>query len=63
MTTMKPTVRLKFDGDAPEYHPATGLTFQPGEAEYGKEHEEALMATGRFKRALPPRASKDAKED
>jgi hypothetical protein len=40
--------RLRFDGKVAEYHPATGLEFQPGVAEYPDQHEAALMATGRF---------------
>lgn len=53
-------MRLKFDGKVPEYHPATGLQFTPGEAEYPDVHAAALLATGRFHKALPPREKHDA---
>jgi hypothetical protein len=44
-------MRLKFDGKVSEYNPGTGLDFVPGEADYPDDKVEALMATGRFKRA------------
>lgn len=50
--------RLKFLGKVEEYSPAYGVTFQVGEAEYSDEIAEALLATGRFKNALPPRQTK-----
>lgn len=56
-------VRLTFEGKAREYHPATGLEFIPGEAEYPKESEASLMATGRFKHALPPRKAAAADKE
>jgi hypothetical protein len=45
-------------GKVEEYSPAYGLTFQVGEADYPDEIAEALVATGRFKAALPPRPPK-----
>lgn len=54
--------RLKFDGKVAEYHPATGLDFQPGEADYADEHAAALLATGRFQEVKPAKAARTEKE-
>lgn len=55
--------RLKFLGKVEEYSPAYGLTLQVGEAEYPDEIAEALIASGRFHKALPPRVKKADADD
>ena len=39
-------MKLLFDGEAPMYHPASGLVLTPGEHDYADDKAEALLAAG-----------------
>lgn len=55
-------MKLLFDGSAAQYHPATGLTLQPGEAEYPDDKAAELLATGLVRKPAEGKRAKKAEE-
>jgi hypothetical protein len=55
-------MRLVYDGETRQYHPATGLDLVPGEHDYPDDKAEQLLAAGLKKPSTRRAAAQEEKE-